>query len=257
VVNRSDAVEPKRARTHSSVPAAAGLWAGTSQLLSLLNGVAPSTVQDLASAATTSELPRGAPIYAAGDKCTGLHVVLIGRVKLTLPLSKSAPKVVALLGPSSWFGEGALFLHERHATGASAVERTALAHIPAVVVLHCLKNDSAFAVRMLAETSRRLRIPMFESATASSPARRRVIGFLLDELVKTQASKGSAEIVLPAVKRTIASRLSISGEHLSRVLRELRLERLIRVDGPQIFVRSVARLRDAYSAADGSRRQAR
>jgi len=110
---------------------------------------------------------------------------------------------------------------------------------------------------MLAETSRRLRIPMFESATASSPARRRVIGFLLDELVKTQASKGSAEIVLPAVKRTIASRLSISGEHLSRVLRELRLERLIRVDGPQIFVRSVARLRDAYSAADGSRRQAR
>jgi len=257
VVSRSGAVEPNGARTRKRVRVSAGLPVDISQLRSLLNGLSPATVQDLTSATTTLELPHGANVYAQGDVCTGLHIVLAGRVKLTLPLSKSVPRVVALLGPGSWFGDGALFLREQHATGASVVERTALAHISAAVVLRCSKRDSAFALKMLGEMSRRLRNTILETMSASFSARRRVIGFLLDQLATAQASSGTAEIILPAVKGVIASRLSISGEHLSRVFAELRRARLIRVDGPHIFVRSVARLRDAYSAGEESRRQTR
>jgi len=231
----------------TSARAAAEIWTGTAQLLSLLNGVAQSTVEEFAAAASTIELPPRAEIYPSGARCTGLHVVLSGRVKLSLPVSESAHKVIALLGPGTWFGEGALFLRERHALSASTIQRSALAHIPAATVLRCLNEDDSFALKMLTETSRRLRRTMLDCAAASSPARRRVIGFLLDELASAKASSASAEILLPAVKRVIASRLSISGEHLSRVFRELTRARLIRVDGPHVFVRSVSRLRDAYS----------
>src|SRR5215218_4279274 len=99
---------------------------------------------------------------------------------------------------------------------------------------------------MLTRTPRRLRSVVIDSDSVPCQAKTRVIGFLLDELPTVQGSKDGAEIVLPAVKHVIASRLAMSGEILSRVFRELTRARLIRVDGPHIFVRNVPRLRTAY-----------
>jgi CRP-like cAMP-binding protein len=50
--------------------------------------------------------------------------------------------------------------------------------------------------------------------------------------------------MLPAAKSTIASRLNLSAEHLSRILGELTNEGLIEVHGRRIAIRDVARLRE-------------
>ena len=89
------------------------IWTGTAELLSLLNGVAPSTIRELGAAATTIALPPRRVVYKPGDPSKGLYVVLSGRVNLTSPVPESKPRIVALLGPGAWFGETALLLRAR------------------------------------------------------------------------------------------------------------------------------------------------
>ena len=128
--------------------------------MSLLNGVAPSTMRELGTAATTIALPPRRVIYKPGDPSNGLYVVLSGRVNLTLSISESKPRIVALLGPGAWFGETALLLRERHAIGAESAEAVMLARISSATVIRLLHADNVFALKMLTETSRRLRTSM-------------------------------------------------------------------------------------------------
>ena len=79
-----------------------------------------------------------------------------------------------------------------------------------------------------------------------------VIRFVLDKISQGNAERRSAEIMLPAVKRVIASRLNMTAEHLSRVFRELIEAKLIEVDGPRVFARSVARLKSHKRSHPGS-----
>ena len=88
---------------------------------------------------------------------------------------------------------------------------------------------------------------MLDITARSSQTRDRVIGFLLDEIDPSNKNEGASTLMLPAVKRVIASRLGMAGETLSRVFRELSRENLIRVDGPRVWVKSVSRLRAAHS----------
>jgi len=246
---------PKRTRK-SGAGSAAGTVRSTTALSAVFRGVAVTTIQRLTSAAVTSDLPRGTVIYKPGDECIGLHVILSGRVKLSLPVSASKERVIALLGPGTWFGETALVLGEPHRVAAETLQPTALAQVPAQTVLRLLNQDAAFASKMLAEASRRLRGSMVEATHTSSSARRRVIGFLLDELTLSSA-KAAAGIVLPARKRVIASRLSLSPEHFSRVFRELARDDLIRIDGARVVVPNLGRLRDAYSSTGHERKRGR
>ena len=192
-----------------------GLWQGSAQLLSTLSGVAPATVKELTSAAVMIDLPARAVIFNAGDKCTGLYVIASGKVKLSSGGPGSKPRVVALLGPGAWFGETALLLQQRHAVGAQTVQRALLAHVASATVMRWLRRDHAFALTVLTETARRLRSSMLEATETASPARRRVIGFLLEELNAVNAKKGAVTITLPVTKRMVASRLGTTGETLS------------------------------------------
>jgi len=52
-------------------------------------------------------------------------------------------------------------------------------------------------------------------------------------------------VALPAAKKTVASRLNLSPEHLSRILGQLSAAGLIRVRGRTVEIPDTARLRDA------------
>lgn len=213
--------------------------------ISIFKGCKLRTLTTLAHAATQMRLPRRTVVYRPGDECSGLHVVMAGRVKLAFPRNGSPERVVAILGPGDWFGETALLLSEPHVVAAETAEKATLVHLPADAILTCLEEDKLFALRMLTETSRRLRGTMLDSRLAAGSARERVIAFLLEELPSHTKGRGSATIVLPTVKRVIASRLNLTAEHLSRVLHDLAQARLINVQGLRVGVPDVRRLRAA------------
>jgi CRP-like cAMP-binding protein len=177
-------------------------------------------------------------------------------VKLSLSLPGLEERVIALHGPGAWFGEGALLLDEPHLVTATSLEDSKLAHIPSPAVLRCLRQDKTFALRLLAETLRRLRAAMLDSTAAGwSSARQRVIGFLLDKTATAQRLKDQITIELPAAKQVVASRLNLTPETLSRVFRELSRDGLVIVDGLRILIPSMGRLQAIHEEGDGVRKK--
>jgi CRP-like cAMP-binding protein len=96
---------------------------------------------------------------------------------------------------------------------------------------------------MLAGLSRRLHglIADVEAYSLQS-GRERVIGYLLRDT--EAADEGEpCRITLPTSKAIVASRLNLTPEHFSRILHELSDAGLIAVDGRDVEIRDVARLR--------------
>jgi CRP-like cAMP-binding protein len=95
------------------------------------------------------------------------------------------------------------------------------------------------AMRMLADLSRRLTglIREIEAVTLHSGARR-VVDYLLTSpaAVKSRAAHEDATVSLPASKGTIASLLSVTPEHFSRILHELQARGLISVERRHIHI---------------------
>ena len=71
----------------------------------------------------------------------------------------------------------------------------------------------------------------------------RVIGYLLRDVAAGQTGR-TAQVTLPATKSVIASRLSITREHFSRILHELSDAGLVEVKGRNIRFLDLARLRN-------------
>ena len=111
-----------------------------------------------------------------------------------------------------------------------------------------IARDSRFALRMLAGLSRRLHGLVSDvQAYALQNGVQRVIGYLLrDQAMDDERADDAVTVSLPVSKATLASRLSLTPEYFSRVLRELEDAKLIEVDRRDIRIPDVKRL-SAYT----------
>jgi CRP-like cAMP-binding protein len=205
-------------------------------------------VARLASTASEITAPRGTVLVRRGDPCEGFHVVVFGRVKLSLHTSGGDEKVVELMGPGQSFGEAVMFLDRPYMVTATALVDSKLVHVPRQVVLDEVGRDSHFARRMLAGLSQRLHQLVSDlEAVSLRSGTERVIGYLLGQLDEGDGSL--QQLTLPAKKGVIASRLNLTHEHFSRILHELARRELIAVDGPRIRITDAGKLRDHASHA--------
>jgi CRP-like cAMP-binding protein len=107
-----------------------------------------------------------------------------------------------------------------------------------------LERDPRFVRRIIAGLSSRLHRLMSDVESDSlHTGTQRVIGFLLSESDVSRMRGLGLELILPASKGVIASRLSVTQEHFSRILHDLAARGLIEVHGRTISIPDVARLR--------------
>lgn len=210
--------------------------------LPLFRELGPADLAAIARATREVRAPRGAVVAGKGEPCTGLHVIVYGQVKLALTAPQGEEKVLEILGPGMGFGEAVMFLGRPYPVTVQALADTLLLLVPRDTVFDCMARDPAFAQRMLAGLSQRLHqlVRDLESLTLRSGAQR-VIGYFLHEAGETGAS--AAEITLPAAKNLIASRLNLTQEHFSRILRDLAADGLIEVDRRVIRIPDLQRLK--------------
>ena len=97
---------------------------------------------------------------------------------------------------------------------------------------------------MLAGLSRRLHglISDVESYSLQSGTQR-VIGYLLRQ-DDARRRRGADTVTLPASKAIVASRLNLTPEHFSRILHDLQTPGSSRVDGRDVHIVDVERLRN-------------
>lgn len=215
--------------------------------LPLFRELSADEIARIAAGSVEVDAPRGTVLVNRGDPCRGFHIVIFGQVKLALRAPNGDEKVVELIGPGMSFGEPVMFLDKPYMVDATTLADSMLLHVSNDVVYAEIERDPGFARRIIAGLSRRLQhlIADLEAVSLRSGTQR-VIGYLLRDNPKAGATN-TLRVTLPARKGVIASRLNLTHEHFSRVLRELIEASLIEVNGLQVTIPDVARLR-SYSA---------
>ena len=207
-----------------------------------------SQLEAIVAATTEQRIAVGAAVFRRGDACDGIHVIVVGRVKLALLAPAGAEKVVEILGPGQSFGEAVMFIDRPYNLYAEALADSLLLHIRKHAILHAVECNTDFARRMLNELSQRqCRLVADIEAYTLKNATERVTGYLLAALAGHASPEQPADVLLAASKSVLASRLNITREHFSRILHDLSHAGLIRVSGRNIHVLDPAGLRDLKS----------
>ncbi|MEY4764206.1 MAG: hypothetical protein RI907_879 [Pseudomonadota bacterium] len=209
-------------------------------------------LERLAHACQVRRLGRGDELFRAGDPCEGLYLVVEGQIKLYAQSGPGHEKVIEVFNAREWVVEAMMFGDSSHAVNAAALCETTLMMMPKAVLLQELAANPALALRMLTEVSRRLHGLMkdIEAVTLHSGVRR-VVDYLLQApalgasprvgrrvvaAVEADVVERDRTVSLPASKGTIASLLSVTPEHFSRILHELQSRGLIAVERRDIHI---------------------
>jgi len=212
--------------------------------LPLFRDLSANEVECIAASTSQVRMATGSILFRRGDPCAGFHVIVYGQVKLAFGASDGSEKVVEILGPGQSFGEAVMFLDKPYVVFAETLADSLLLHVGKAVIFQELEHNQDLARRMLGGLAQRLhRIVGDLEAYSLKSGTQRVIGYLLRDVVAGQTGR-TIEVTLPATKSVIASRLSITREHFSRILHELSDVGLIKVSGRNIRFLDVARLRD-------------
>jgi CRP/FNR family transcriptional regulator, dissimilatory nitrate respiration regulator len=197
----------------------------------------------IALGAREMQLARGNVLFQRGDPCNGFYVVIHGRIKLALTSPQGIEKVLELIGPGQSFGEAVMFMNRPYPVFAQALTDTLVLHIGKQVIAGEIDSDPVFCRKMLAGLSIRLHrlIQTVESISLRSPAQR-VIDYLLQGLDEIKEGL-DVRVSLTANKNVIASNLNVTPETFSRVLRNLSDAGLIKVEGKDVCISDITRLR--------------
>jgi len=211
--------------------------------LPLFKELSPAEIGRIVAGTTELHVPRGEILFNKGAPCNGFHLVIYGQVKLSFVTPQGSEKVVEIIGPGMSFGEALMFMERPYIVMAQALADSLLLHVAKQTVFDELERNPGFARKMLAGVSRRLHgiISDLESYSLHSGTQR-VIGYLLRQ-DEGQTGAQPYAVTLPTSKAIVASRLNLTPEHFSRILHELAGAGLISVDGREIVIEDVARLR--------------
>ncbi|NLC35528.1 MAG: Crp/Fnr family transcriptional regulator [Alcaligenaceae bacterium] len=182
---------------------------------------------------TEQHIRRGEAVFHRGEPCNGFHIMVYGQVKLVAVSPAGAEKVMRLLGPGESFGEALMFLGRPYILSAVALADSMLLTVDKSVLLAELDAHPMLARKMLAGLSKRLHSFVSDVKSYSlHSGTQRVIGYLL----QAREMAGGPDIRLEVGKNVIASRLNLTPEHFSRILHDLTVKGLIRVEGRNISI---------------------
>ena len=210
----------------------------------LFAGLEADTFQHLAEAMTAKAVAKGEVIFHQGDHADSFYFIDTGLIELSLLSPSGEKKTLEVVRPGRTFGEAVAFMREhKFPVTAEALADSELCAIPNQVYLEILQTDSGACMRLLADLSRHLhaRVREIEHLTIQN-ARSRLISYLLDHVAET-TDNDEATVRLNLPRHVIASRLSITPETLSRLLRSLTDEGLISTEDKIIFVHRLSDLR--------------
>jgi CRP-like cAMP-binding protein len=211
-------------------------------MLPLFQEMRPEELQRLAQGSQLREFARGADVFRIGAPCNEFHVTVSGQVKLFAISPAGQEKIIELVGPGNSFAEALMFMQRPYIINAQALTDTLMLSVSREAVMREINGDPQFCMRMLAGLSRRLHGLVNDvQAYSLHSGVERVIGYLMRDLPEEGAS-AAASVLLPVSKASIASRLSMTPEYFSKVLRELEDQGLIEVDKREIRIPDPQRL---------------
>jgi CRP-like cAMP-binding protein len=192
-------------------------------------------------AARFRSMERSEVLIDYGSQVHDVYCVLDGMVKLSIRTERRKERVFELVGPDQTFGEGLLFLDAPSPGRVVAIDDGRLLAVPGSLLVGLLGSSPALAIRWLRRGGLRLGRLLAElQADAGQSAGQRIVSWLLAQM---SGRTDEARIHLNVSKATLAALLNTTPETFSRVLKHLREQGVVRVEGRDIVVTNPVRLR--------------
>jgi CRP/FNR family transcriptional regulator len=203
-------------------------------------GLSESDLDALLGIARIREHPRGELLFSDGEEAIGFFMVLDGKVKVYKLSPDGKERILHVIHPGGTFAEAAIFGDGLYPAYAEPLQTSKLLFLPKDGFLCLLMNNGRIAINMIAGLSRFLRqfANQIEELTFKDVPSR--LARYLMEL-----SHGSKQtVVLPISKSQLASNLGTVSETLSRTLRKLSDDDLIKVNGKTVEILDFERLEE-------------
>lgn len=195
----------------------------------LFKGLSLEHCRNLADIVVDSVFSRGQNIFSEGDEGNGFYVVISGRVKIYKLSPEGKEQILHIFGSGEPFGEVPVFAGERFPAHAESIEESRIFFFPRDSFVELIKKNPSLALNMLAVLSRRLRkftVLIEDLSLKEVPSR--LSAYLLH---MSRANNKSTDLVLDISKGQLASILGTIPETLSRILKKMTKEGLIRSEG--------------------------
>lgn len=215
----------------------------------LFKGLGAEELAQLERISEPRQYDKGDLLFGEGKEGVGFYVVVTGQVKVFKVSFDGREQILHILGPGDPLGEVPVFAGMNYPANAQALGKSVLYFFPRQKLIELYRESPSLAMNMLAVLSRRLRefTVLIENLSLKEIPQR-----LATYLVHQQSLKPvSARVKLSVAKGVLANILGTSQETLSRVLGKLSQEGLIEVQGKEISILDMDRLR---SLADGESR---
>lgn len=201
--------------------------------MDLFQGLDSDQVEELARIAVSRKYAQGEEIFRAGEEAKGFHGVASGKVRIYRASDSGKEQVLHVFGSGQVFGEVAVFSGQAFPAGAQALEDSEILFFPKDRFRRLVTRDPDLSMAMLGLLSGRLRSfvsKIDELSLKEVPARLAAHLYLLSE----QGERLQFRLGLP--KGQLASLLGTIQETLSRALRKLQNDGLVRVQGREVEV---------------------
>lgn len=209
----------------------------------LFSGLDQESFDGLMQHVSAIRLEKGEVLFHRGDKADYFFFVESGQLELNIIAPTGQRKVLEVVGPDRTFAEAVAFMREhKYPVTCEALTDSVVCRIPNRDYVDLVYDNPDACMRLLSDLSRHLhaRVQEIERLTVQN-ARDRLVSYLLEHVVDANDDEATIRVELP--RHVIASRLSITPETLSRLLRGLVEDGILTIEDRVIFVHSLSRLR--------------
>jgi CRP-like cAMP-binding protein len=213
----------------------------------LFKGLSDAELHQVAQSTREYRVRKNEMLFQKGEPTLGMHLVVMGQIKLFIPSPQGGEKVMHMANPGQSFGEAVTFLDRPYPVSAVATEDSIVLLIDKAHLLEAIDSSPQLARKMLASLSVRLHELMVDiESCALRSSLQKVAGYLAQE--GQSFGDGQYVIALGSSKQNLAAHLNLAPETLSRIFNQLSKMGVIEVHGRNIHVLDHKQLRELAAA---------
>jgi CRP/FNR family transcriptional regulator len=188
---------------------------------------------------------KGEYVFHEGEEFLGIYIVLKGLVKIFKISPQGKEYILHLLTKPHLFGDVPLFTGGDCPASVEVMEDSTLLFVPKNEFLKLLEDNPNLSFKIMTGFAKRLKSITVKAEDLSL---KEVINRLADYILKGIKSSGNADLPEPFFKiplsnPTLAAYLGTIPETISRAIKKMRDNKIIRVHGRTIFIKDFERLK--------------
>ncbi len=203
-------------------------------------------LREVTSASSRVSVKKHQMLFMEGEQYRGFYILLEGNIKVFRVSKDGRETIIHLVRPMQAFADIPLFEGTAYPVSAEALEDSLLLFFDAANFIGLLERNPKISFQMLAGFAKRMKsLTQKIEELSSKEVTSRLAKYLLQEI----KSSGTGKLPEPFIKLTV-SRNSIAGylgtitETLSRSLKKLQDDEIIRVQGKKIFITNLKKLKE-------------